>query len=172
MTSGLAREKLARRPAAKWLTLGALSVFASCAPSYAYTFHLENRDVRASSKPDGQEGLEDADLRVEILVDPTAARAIYLTLTNKTDQVLQVEWTNITMSGPGKGEVTLRPEMDLGWVLPGATVHTRLVPFALPPSGNQAAEYQGRRFELVLPVIVRREPRAYHYAFVATVEKL
>lgn len=150
------------------LALGLLLAFVSCAPPYAYSFHLEG--ARSAAKPNEREMLDDADLRTEISVDPTGARAILLDLTNKTDQVLQVEWTQITMKRSDGSSTSLRPLVDLGWILPGATTHTRLVPFALPPSGDEASSYQGKRFELVVPMIVRREPKLYRYSFSVTVQ--
>jgi hypothetical protein len=146
--------------------------YVGCATPYAYSFHIEKQGARLVAKPSEREVLDDADVRVEIAVDPTGARAILLDLTNKTDQVLQVEWAQITMRRSDGSLTSPRPQLDLGWILPGSTLSTRLVPFALPPTGSQAASYQGNRFELVVPMIVRREPRVYRYSFAVTVRKL
>jgi hypothetical protein len=154
------------------LALGVLLASVGCAMPYAYSFHSENRDARPSAKPNQREVLDDADVRAEILVDPTDARAILLDLTNKTDQVLQVEWAKITMTGSDGSSTSPRPHVDLGWILPGTTMSARLVPFALPPSGDRAAGYQGSRFELVVPMIVRREPKSYRYSFVVDVRPI
>jgi hypothetical protein len=143
-----------------------------CATPYAYSFHLENQGARPAAKPSEREVLEDADVRAEIAVDPTGARAILLDLTNKTDQVLQVAWAQITMRRSDGSSTSPRPQLDVGWIRPGSTLSTRLVPFALPPAGSQAASYQGNRFELVVPMLVRREPRLYRYSFSVTVRKL
>jgi len=143
-----------------------------CATAYAYSFHLENQGARPAATPSEREVLDDADVRAEIAVDPTGARAILLDLTNKTDQVLQVEWAQITMTGSDGSSTSPRPHVDLGWILPGATMSARLVPFALPPSGDRAAGYQGSRFELVVPMIVRREPKSYRYSFVVDVRPI
>jgi hypothetical protein len=43
---------------------------------YVYSFHLENRGARPAAKPNDREVLDDADVRAEILVDPTGTRAI------------------------------------------------------------------------------------------------
>ena len=147
------------------LALGVLLASLGCATPYAYSFHLQNQGARPVAKPNQREVLDDADVRAEIFVDPTGARAVLLDLTNKTDQVLQVEWAQITMKRSDGSSTSLRPDVDLGWILPGATVSTRLVPFALPLSGDQAASYQGSRFELVVPMIVRRESKLYRYSF-------
>jgi hypothetical protein len=168
----LEREDAAREANVKVLALGVLLVSMGCATPYAYSFHLENQDARASAKPNQPDVLDDADVRAEIVVDPTGARAIILDLTNKTDQVLQVEWGQITMIRSDGSSTSPRPHVDLGWILPGATVNARLVPFALPPSGDQAASYQGSRFELVVPMIVRREPKLYRYSFAVSVRRI
>jgi len=154
------------------LAVGALLTTVGCATPYAYSFHLENPAARTAQQPMSRETLEDADVRAEILVDPTGARAVLLELTNKTDQVLQVAWTQIAMKRSEGGATSLRPQMDLGWILPGATASTRLVPFALPPTGDEAVGYQGNHFELVVPMIVRRESRSYRYSFTVGVRKI
>ena len=154
------------------LAVGALLTTVGCATPYAYSFHLENPGARTAQQPKSRETLEDADVRAEILVDPTGARAVLLELTNKTDQVLQVAWTQIAMKRSEGGATSLRPQMDLGWILPGATASTRLVPFALPPTGDEAVGYQGNHFELVVPMIVRRESRSYRYSFTVGVRKI
>ena len=134
-----------------------LLAFAGCASQYAYDFHLTP--------------VEDQDVSAEILVD-VAAAAVLLEITNKTDEVLQVEWAATTLTR-GDGKVTsLRPDVDLGWIQPHATVATRLVAIALPRSGSKAAAYEGQRFQLNLPAVVRREQRVYHYALSAHVRKL
>ncbi len=75
--------------------------------------------------------------------------------------------------GQGRARpTTLRPAVDLGWIQPGATASARLFPLALPNKGSAAAAYEGQRFELDVPVIVRREARQYHYSLVAHVREL
>jgi hypothetical protein len=143
-----------------------------CATPYAYTFCLENQGARPAGNPNLREVRDDADVRAEFLIDPTGARAILLDLTNKTDLVLQVEWAQITMRRSDGGSTSLRPQSDLGWILSGATVATRLMPFALPPAGDEAASYQGNHFELLIPMIVRRELRLYCYSFAVAVRKI
>ena len=161
---------------AEWLSvLQALALSLACvgcSVPYEYTFHLENQGARPAAKPSDREVLDDADVRAEIAVDPSGARAILLDLTNKTDQVLQVEWAQITMRRSDGSSTSPRPQLDLGWIQPGATVSARLVPFALPPSGSQVASYQGSRFELTVPMIVRREPKLYRYSFSVTVRRI
>jgi len=154
------------------LAAGVLLTTVGCATPYTYSFHLENPGARTSQQPKSSETLEDADVRAEILVDPTQARAVRLELTNRTDQVLQVAWTQIAMNRFEGGATSLRPQMDLGWILPGATASTSLVPFSLPPTGDEAAGYQGNHFELVVPMIIRRESRSYRYSFTVGVRKI
>ena len=161
-----------RRQLARALALCALLASPGCATPYAYSFRLDNPGALAASKPGEREVIEDADVRAAILVDPTGARAILLDLTNRTDQVLQVEWARIEMTSSDGSSTTPRPDADLGWIPPGTTRSVRLVPFALPPSGRQAAGYQGRRFELAVPMIVSREPRTYRFSFVVNLREL
>jgi hypothetical protein len=133
-------------------------VAAGCAPRYAYTFS------RA-------EIVDDPDVHAEIIVDP-AADSVALELTNKTDQVLQVAWAETSIVGKGGRATNLRPDVDLGWIRPGTTVAARLFPLALPRSGSAAAAYEGQRFDLSVPMIVRRESKQFHYALVAHVREL
>ena len=156
----------------KPLALGVLLLSVGCATPYAYTFRLDNPGARPPSEPGAGSLLEDADLATGISVNPAGARGVILHLTNKTDQVLQVEWTQITMTGSDGTSTTLGPDEDLGWISPGQTLRAFLVPFALPPSGSQALGYEGRHFELTVPMIVRREPKLYHYGFAVSVHKL
>ena len=154
------------------LTLGVLLASVGCATPYTYSFRLDTQEARPSAQPGQRDVAADAYVRAEILVDPTGARAILLDLTNKTDQVLQVEWGKITMTRSDGSSTSPRPHVDLGWILPGATANARLVPFALPPTGDRAANYQGSRFELVIPMIVRREPKLYRYSFTVSVHSM
>jgi hypothetical protein len=131
--------------------------FAGCASHYAYTFDVPP--------------LRDADVTAELVVDP-AVDAIALALTNRTEQVLQVGWADISVAGANGHALPLRPDSDLGWILPGATVSARLFPLALPRDGDAAAAYEGRRLELTVPVIVRRETRQLHYSLTAHVREL
>lgn len=135
----------------RWLV--GLSLIAGCTTRYAYTFH-------------GEAPIADADVHADVVVDPDAA-AVVLRLTNTSSEVVQVDWANITFAGSA-----LRPTADLGWIRPGATATAKLVPLALPREGAAAAAYEGRRFDLTVPVIVRREPRQYHYALFAHVRAL
>ncbi len=148
-------------------------VLAGCASHYGYTFHVTDPGARAGA-PGGPETLEDADVKADVLVDPKA-EAIVLTLTNKTDQILAVEWNDIRLTrtdGRVSAVTTLRPDTDLGWIQPGANLVARLLPLALPRSGDAAAAYEGRRFDLQVPLIVRRETKLYHYSLVAHVRVL
>ncbi len=153
------------------LGLLALLVAAGCAAPYAYDFHLTDPGVQAAATPGGAETIEDADLRAEISVD-VAAGALSLSVTNKTDQVLQVDWAGITLTHADGTVTGLRPDVDLGWLQPQATVAARLVVIALPHSGVEAAAYQGRRFQLNVPAIVRRQAKLYHYGLTAHVRAL
>ena len=154
------------------LTVVVLLTSVGCATPYAYSFRLENPGARPAVAPELRDTVDDSDIRAQLFVDPTGARAVFLDLTNKTDQVLQVEWAKIVMKRSDGSSTSLRPETDLGWIVPGATTSTRLLPFALPSAGDQAAGYQGNHFELAVPMIVRRERRLYRYSFAVVVRKM
>jgi nitrogen regulatory protein PII-like uncharacterized protein len=154
-------------------TLGVVVSLASagCASHYAYDFHLVSPGVHPAMNLGGAEMVEDADVRVEILVDVTAA-AVLLDITNKTDEVLQVEWAAITLTCSDGRVTSLRPDVDLGWIQPHGTIAARLFAIALPSSGSEAAAHEGQLFQLNLPGVVRREPRLYNYALRAHVHKV
>lgn len=152
------------------VTLGALLAGGGCATHYEYTFHLTEPGAHPAASPGGPEMLEDADVKAEILVDG-AAEAVLLDVTNKTDQVLQVEWAQISLARPDRTETTLRPDVDLGWLQPGEKLAARLFPLALPHSGSVAIRNQGRPFQLNVPVIVRREAKVYHFTLTAHVRE-
>jgi hypothetical protein len=131
--------------------MAALFVAAGCATPYAFRFDLA--DPAAG----------DDDVSAAIRVDPTGSAALQYEVTNKTDQVLQVHWTQIAMRHPDGTTSTLRPDADLGWIQPGATMIGWLGPFVLPNSGPAAAAYDGRSLELEVPMTVRQEARVYRY---------
>jgi hypothetical protein len=153
------------------VSVAALIASAACATPYAYSFHLSDEGSPHASEPGGWEVREDANVRVELLVDPTGQRAILVEVANKTDQVLQVQWTKVTMTRSDGLRTTPRPDVDLGWIKPGEAQVARLIPFALPPSGSAALALQGQRFELEIPMIVRHESKSYRYALSAHLEK-
>ena len=149
----------------------ALFVLTSCATPYAYRFD----PIDASAAPDpaaaGCPRRNDADVRAELRIDPTGERAIFMTVTNQTDQVLQVEWKKLTMTRADGLVTTLRPDADLGWIEPSQKQLARLIPFALPPAGDAALTLDGQRFQLEVPMIVRRERRTYCYGLLAHVRE-
>jgi hypothetical protein len=151
-------------------TLGVVVSLASagCARHHVYDFHLTGPGVHPAVTLDGAEMVEDADVRVEILVD-VATAAVLLEVTNKTDEVLQVDWAAITLTRSDGRVTSLRPDVDLGWIQPHAMIAARLFAIALPGSGSEAAAHEGHVFQLNLPAVVRREPRLYHHALRADV---
>lgn len=130
---------------------------AACAPHYAYTFEIP--------------AAADRDLGADIVVD-AKANTIALDLTNRTDQVLQIEWAKVSITDKSGLVTPLRPDWDLGWLQPGASVSAHLYPLALPDRGKAAAAYEGESLELTVPVIVRREAKQYHYSLVAHVHEI
>ena len=142
-----------------------------CASHYAYTFHVTDPAVRVATAPGAADTVEDANLRAAVLVDPVA-EAVRLELTNKTDEVLQIGWSEISFSRPDGTATAWRPDVDVGWLQPGATIAARLLPLALPHVGTAAAANEGRAFRLDVPAIVRREATVYHFTLTAHVRKL
>src|ERR1043165_1295311 len=98
--------------------------------------------------------------------------AVLLDLTNKTDEVLQVDWSAISLAHPDGYHAALRPDVDLGWIPPGATTAARLLPIVVPRDSSRALTSQHREFALEVPVTIRREPKRYHFTLVASVRKL
>jgi hypothetical protein len=142
---------------ARCLAVGLL--FASCATPYAYRFERV-------------EQTDDSNLELSATLDPTAAHEIVLTVHNLSAQPLQVGWAKISLLVPGAEKAALRPESDLGWVAPGATVVAHLSPFTLPNAGDDAKAFDARRFELEIPMTVLDEPRIFRCPFVAHVAPL
>jgi hypothetical protein len=151
--------------------LVALLALVGCANHYEYTFHVTEPSVPLAPLPGQPELVDDADVTAGILVDG-AAGVVRLDVTNKTDQVLEVAWTEIALTRPDGTAMPLRPDADLGWIEPGAKQSARLFPIALPHSGSAALANQDRRFQLDVPVIVRREAKIYHFTLTAQLREL
>jgi hypothetical protein len=141
--------------------LATLFILTACATPYVYKFDPLEREAAGCQTP------KDADVRVDLRMDPTGERAIFMTVANPTDQVLQVEWTKLSMTRADGLVTTLRPDADLGWIEPGQKQLARLIPFALPGSGDAALALDGLRFQLKVPMRVRREPVTYCHDFLA-----
>jgi hypothetical protein len=144
-----------------------LAVFAvaGCTTQYAYTFQVVDPGVVRGPR----DVVETATVKAALAVD---GDVILLDLTNKTSEVLQVRWADIAIDRGDGSTTRLHPIVDLGWVQPGATATAQLVPFALPHSGDEAYRYEGRHFDLAVPVIANRESTTYHFHFVAHVHSL
>lgn len=152
------------------LAIPALAVVAACTPtSYAYKFQLTEPGAHLAAAPGERDSLEDDTVRAEIQI---ADDAIVLELTNKTTEVLQVEWSKIAIDRGDGIKTRLRPTIDLGWIDPGTKVSAQLAPFALPHTGTAAARYEGRRLELSVPVVALREPKIYRFHFLVHVHSL
>jgi hypothetical protein len=144
-----------------------------CAPAnYVYNFELTDPGARNLTKPGERDTIEDAEVKSEILVDPTSFQAILLDLTNKTDLPLDVRWREIAIVGPDHIQAPIRPDGPVGPVEPQAKLVIRLVPFALPAQGSAAEAYDHSSFELVVPMVVRGTPREYRYHLRARISKL
>jgi hypothetical protein len=159
----------ATETARRFFPLALLFVLTSCATPYAYRFDRLDGSAVGNPAAAGCQASEDADVRVDLRVDPTGARAIFMEVANQTDQVLQVEWTKLTMTRADGLVTTLRPDADLGWIKPGDKQRARLIPFALPASGGMALALDGLHFQLQVPMLIRRERKTYCYDFLAHV---
>ena len=148
------------------LAMAAWLASAGCATPYAYRFDLTDPRAHEAGRPGVRDTIDDPDVSVAIELEPLGAAAVLLEVTNKTDQVLQVDWAQIAMLHPNAAVSSLRPDRDLGWVLPGTKQAAWLSPFVLPTQGVAAAAYNGQQLELVVPMTVRREARVYRYHFV------
>jgi hypothetical protein len=135
-----------------------------CAPRH-YLFSFDLTDPGAQNFKDFRrpDVMEDADLKVEIRVDPTEFKAVALDITNKTEQSLFVQWEGIAIVGPDHEQRPLRPNAPVGEIEPGARVSAVLGPFELPAIGSAAKFYDETDFELVLPLTVRGAPRESRY---------
>jgi hypothetical protein len=140
-----------------------------CTTSYAYRFEVTNPGVQVATAPGERDRIEDDTVKAELaIVDDM----ILLDLTNKTTEVIQVEWAKIAIDRGDGTKTKLHPSVDLGWIDPGAKVTAQLVPFALPHTGDLAAHYEGRHLELTVPLIARREPKTYRFDFITHVRSL
>jgi hypothetical protein len=131
---------------------------AGCATHYRYEFELAD--------PGHAEAFEDALVKAHLVVDGDAIR---FELTNKTDEILQVEWNKIRLARGDGTTTALHPATDLGWIAPGASATAELVPLAFPHVGDAAAAYQNRTLELAVPVIIERESSTYRFHFIVHV---
>jgi hypothetical protein len=149
------------------------ALVAGCAPAtYTYSFDMTDPGARNVQKPGQHDVLEDADVKSELLVDPTSFQAVMFKITNKTEGNIQINWGAISMLMPDRSQQPLQPDAGLGAVEPGATLSVRLVPFQLPQIGAAAKAYDGTAFELVVPMVVRGAPREMHYHLAARAIKL
>jgi len=138
-----------------------LLCFSGCATRYAYRFDLERPEEAG-----------DVDAVAAAAADPTGARLITLTVTNRTAAPLAVDWTRISVMGPDGRARALRPDTDLGWVPAGATQIARLSPFTLPEYGDEALAHEGARFVLEVPMRPNGELKVYRIHFGAHVAPL
>ncbi|MFT3699482.1 MAG: hypothetical protein QM831_40410 [Kofleriaceae bacterium] len=100
--------------------------------------------------------VDDANVHAELAVQGDVIR---MSLVNKTDDVLEIQWNKIELDR-GDGTTTiLHPAADLGWVNPNSEVIADLVPLAFADAMMPATTYT-----LSVPAIVRREPHTYRFA--------
>jgi hypothetical protein len=130
---------------------------ASCVARQVYNFTLTHAEARRSAS--GVDAVEDSLIRFELAL---REQQIELGLTNKTTTNLQVSWSEITLELSDGSSTRLRNDRDLGWVAPGDTVVTHLMPLALPADpGDQVG------LTLQVPVTVNYERVLYRFPFVA-----
>jgi hypothetical protein len=149
--------------------LALVVVSTGCASHYAYRFQLSDPGARLASAPGRGDVLEDPDVTAEVQM---AEGAVVLSLTNKSGDVIEVDWKKIVLDRGDGTSSKPRPEVDLGWIQPGAQVTARLVPFVVPRSGDHAAAYAERRLELDMPLVVHNEPKTLKLHFIAHVQPL
>ena len=119
-------------------------------------------------RPPAGDTFEDAVVKARLRVD---GDAIKLDLTNKTDEVMQVQWSKIELDRGDGTTTALHAATDLGWITPGASAQADLVPVAFPHEGDAALAYQNRKIELAVPVIAKREPSTYRFHFLVSVKR-
>lgn len=125
--------------------LAVSSLILSCRTPAAYRF-------QASS------ALDEADVKTNVSLEPAGPGRIWVRVSNGTDQLVQVDWRQVTLVDP-HGTVTMpRPSVDLGWVKPGEVQVAELTPLSLPDSAPDADAYQGMHFTLRLPMVIHSEP--------------
>ena len=147
--------------------------FTACAPvKYYYHFDITDPGATNVHKPGERSALSDPDLKAEVLVDPTSFQAILLIITNTTAEPMMVQWHQIGVIGPDRVMRSLRPDVGVGNIEPYTKARVRLIPFELPDVGNAAASYDGQAFELVVPLLVRNQPREFRVHLLAHAEKL
>jgi hypothetical protein len=143
----------------------AVAAMSACAKPAEYRFELTDTNTSPGA---ARPTFDDDTLTAEIQI---AGGAIDLQLTNKTTDLMQIEWSKITVSR-GDGQTSMpRPTIDLGWIKPGGRAAAQLVPLVFPRSGAEATAYEGRKLELVVPMIVHREPKTYRFHFVTHVHQ-
>lgn len=146
---------------------------AGCAPAnYLYGFDLTDPGARNFADFRRPDALEDPDVIVELRLDPTEFKAVALDITNKTDAPLAIAWDQISIIGPDRSQVILRPTAPQPAIEPGARVSTQLLPFELPAQGPAAKAYDGTTFELVIPLVARGVARENRYHLRARLQKI
>lgn len=152
----------------------ALALLGACGPAnYAYRFDITDPGARNITRPGERATIEDADIRAEILVDPTSFQAILLDLTNLTNQPVVVNWLGISVVGPDGNQLQVRPDAPPApGIEPTARAVTRLIPFSLPSRGALAEAYGNQSFVLNVPMIVRGAQREYHWHLRANLLRL
>ncbi len=146
---------------------------AGCGPSnYAYRFDIADPGAHNTQRNGERDTIEDADIRAEILADPGSFQAILLDITNKTNDIIQINWNGIVLVDPFGAQTALRPDTQETAVEPNGRVVSRLLPFVLPTRGSAASQYDNQVFELVVPMLVRGQPREYRWHLQAHVSSL
>jgi hypothetical protein len=144
-----------------------------CAPAnYYYNFDVTDPGATNLTRPGERDVLEDADVRVEVLVDPTSFQSILLIITNRTPEPLTVNWHLITIIGPDRVARQLRPDEGLGRIDPYTKARARLIPFELPDVGGAASAFDNQTFELVVPMVARGKTRDLRLHLLAHAVKL
>lgn len=162
-----------RSAAMRILLLGAL-VLTGCATAstYAYNFDLDEPGAQNDQRAGQLDAIEDADVRTDVVVDPTIWKSILLEVTNKTNQDLVVMWQDVRIISPDGGQRPIRSCASQNQIKSGARIVAHLMTFSLPAQDPAAQAYNGARYDLIVPMMVLGQPREYRYHLVAHLQKV
>jgi hypothetical protein len=155
-----------KAPFASRFALAVALLADGCATPYAYQFQPADPAPGGANTPSDRDVVEDEGLRAEVQIVEGAVLAQF---TNKGTDPIQIDWKKILLDRGDGTRSSLRPEADVGWVTAGGTLPVRLVPFTVPHSSQHAKEYAERKLELVVPMVVKNEPKTYAFHFVVHV---
>src|SRR6478752_5858417 len=81
--------------------------------SYVYNFNITDPGAKNLEKPGERDVLEDADVKAEMLLDPTSFQAIAFDVTNKTEVDLIVNWDQVSILSPDGSQTPIHPDASV-----------------------------------------------------------